>query len=160
MIWSGVSFPWAARMPEKSGIWDCRGHTAHGWKGPLRLSFWDAGGHFWRQPLHNLRQLCLSTFCFVQSQHRPGTPLSNSTEDGLPGEGKYRCRCSSHSPGQARRHLPWMQRQPVCGLPAQILLEATVLLCCLGRADQAFFSPACACTQGTRRRLFKGTRHL
>lgn len=112
----------------------------------------DAGGHFCRQSIHNLRQLWLSRFCFVQSQHSPGTPLSESTEESLPGEGKYRQSMWLLQSQTGWWHLLWTQ--PVCGL----LLRATVLLCCLGASQRGFLLPACACTRGPRQRPVQGNK--
>lgn len=107
-------------------------------------------GHFWRQSIHNLRQLGLSRFCFEQSQHRPGTQLSESTEEGLPGEGDYGHRCGSCNHRQAQG-TSCGHNESLC--VASLLRSCsgpTVLLCCPGASRQGFLLPACACTRGTR----------
>lgn len=141
-------------MPEKSDrhcAWDCWSHTAHRWKGPLCLSLhasWDAGSPFWR----HLFIISDSSGCQGSAFYRANTGLAHS------------CRKAPRKVSRGRENtgvdaaltIPDRLGGTFCGHSDSLCVACLLRSCsrplscsaAWGQADKAFFSPACACTQG------------
>lgn len=106
-------------------------------------------GHFWRQSIHNPRQLWSSTFCFVQSQHGPGKRGRKAPRGGLWGR--------EHAGANPDGHLLWTQQQTARWRPAPRRFDCGPCLDPMpGASREGFLLPTGACTPGTRHTPVQG----